>query len=334
MPRLLLGQDSILDNDALLARGFGFVNKASEADFVVHFSTERYGVGHHSLHGYQVPDDPTPFPRNKSVMCQVEPPLAPYRQLVYGQAFLKQFHTAYVFNPTPGEENQFSVGPKPHLFPYVPGVKNRITREDTTLGMRKFYYAGSRYQQWGSPSAHGNVNLYPLRSQIVERLMAEGQPFFVIGEGWSPANTGGSGDWRATKMKEIEDNNVDFVLCLENSRYPNYVSEKIHDGFNSDRVVFYLGCPNIQDFIPGNTFIDLSQPPYYKEVQNPQPYVFNFEGVLERIRNMTQTEYDEILGRAREFRDSTLTDAAYREQQTIVTTHLAQRLLGQNPAPL
>ena len=327
MPRLLLGQDSILDKEVLAARGFSLTEKAAHADYTIHFSTERYGVEHHARHGYQVPEDATPFPRNKSVMIQVEPPLAAYRQLVYGTDFLKQFHTAYVFNPDPNASNQFPVAQKPHLFPYYPAEKDRITREDTTLDIRKFYYAGSRYQQWGSPSAHGNVNLYPLRAQIVEHLMKEGHPFHVIGEGWAPRTSGGVEDWRALKMQEIEDNDVDFVFCLENSRYPNYVSEKIHDGFNSDRVVFYLGCPNIQDFVPANTFIDLSQPPYYKEVQNEQPYVFNFEGVLERIRNMTQTEYDEILGRARAFRDSTLTDDNYREQQVELTKHLAQRLL-------
>ena len=319
--KLLLGEYPILHAPTLEANNVEIVSKPEEADFIIHFSTESYGQG------YQMPNSVAPFPRSKGVMIQVEPPLVPYRQLVYNKEFLDQFHTAYVFSPHEGAKNQFPVTEKPHLFPYPSGWANRISRSNTLLGpKRKFYYAGGRYSQWGSPNAHGSVNLYPLRSQLVAYLLEQGLANYVIGDGWTDKTTREDSDWRGSKLNEVIRNECDFCLCLENSRCFNYVSEKIHDGFNADRVVFYLGCPNIHNFIPEDCFVNLSQPPYYKVVANPQPYTFNFEAVRDRILSMTQTEYETILGKAREFRDTVLTEDNYVKEAEKLTLHLLNRL--------
>jgi len=50
-----------------------------------------------------------------------------------------------------------------------------------------------------------------------------------------------------------------FALCLENSSFPGYVSEKIFDCFFAGTVPLYLGAPDIQDYVPADAFVDLRQ---------------------------------------------------------------------------
>jgi len=127
-------------------------------------------------------------------------------------------------------------------------------------------------------------------------------------------------------LNEAIRNECDFVLCLENSRCFNYMSERFTTGSTVTALSSIWGCPNAHKFVPDNCFVNLSQPPYYKVVANPQPYTFNFEAVKDRILTMTQVEYDEILGHAREFRDTVLTESNYEAEARKLTLHLLNRL--------
>jgi hypothetical protein len=46
-----------------------------------------------------------------------------------------------------------------------------------------------------------------------------------------------------------------FHLALENCRYPNYFSEKIADAYLSWAFPVYVGCPNLEEFLPESSFI-------------------------------------------------------------------------------
>lgn len=46
-----------------------------------------------------------------------------------------------------------------------------------------------------------------------------------------------------------------FALCYENSEFPGYVTEKIFDCFNAGVIPIYLGAPDVEQYIPENTFI-------------------------------------------------------------------------------
>ena len=48
-----------------------------------------------------------------------------------------------------------------------------------------------------------------------------------------------------------------FALCFENCIFPGYITEKIFDCFFAGCIPVYLGAPNISDFIPESTFIDM-----------------------------------------------------------------------------
>ena len=47
-----------------------------------------------------------------------------------------------------------------------------------------------------------------------------------------------------------------FSICFENLSYEGYVTEKIIDCFNSGVIPIYMGAPDINDFVPENSFID------------------------------------------------------------------------------
>jgi len=48
-----------------------------------------------------------------------------------------------------------------------------------------------------------------------------------------------------------------FAICFENVSYPGYITEKIIDCFVSGVIPIYLGAPDIERFIPRNSFIDM-----------------------------------------------------------------------------
>ena len=47
-----------------------------------------------------------------------------------------------------------------------------------------------------------------------------------------------------------------FALCYENTIWPGYITEKVFDCMRSDCVPIYLGAPNINDYLPPDTYID------------------------------------------------------------------------------
>ncbi len=58
-----------------------------------------------------------------------------------------------------------------------------------------------------------------------------------------------------------------FALCLENSSFPGYISEKIFDCFFAGTVPVYLGAPDVQDYIPADCYVDLGQFGDYAELE-------------------------------------------------------------------
>ena len=59
-----------------------------------------------------------------------------------------------------------------------------------------------------------------------------------------------------------------FSLCLENSIFEGYVSEKIFDCFFSGTIPIYLGAPDVDRLIPAETFIDLRCFKTYTELES------------------------------------------------------------------
>ena len=68
---------------------------------------------------------------------------------------------------------------------------------------------------------------------------------------------------RINSKKEIL-SQYKFAICYENAKnIPWYITEKIFDCFFVGCIPVYLGPPNIDDFIPKNTYIDKNKFPSY-----------------------------------------------------------------------
>lgn len=53
--------------------------------------------------------------------------------------------------------------------------------------------------------------------------------------------------------------NYKFAICFENMSYPGYVTEKIIDCFRAGVIPLYFGAPDISDYVPKASFIDLRE---------------------------------------------------------------------------
>lgn len=58
--------------------------------------------------------------------------------------------------------------------------------------------------------------------------------------------------------KHVALNDYKFSVCAENCLQKNYISEKFWDCILTDTVPIYLGCSNIEDYIPKESFININ----------------------------------------------------------------------------
>jgi hypothetical protein len=193
-----------------------------------------------------------------------------------------------------------------------------IRREDTTIKTRKIYYAGMKSRNFASvPDSEGFINLYPLRHKLCQEII-DADAGYCFGNGWPSISKGNmpniNSSFRLQKIADIEQLQCDFILCLENGIMKNYLCEKFHDGMMVDRVMLYLGLPNISDYVPPDCFVDLRQFVTIKNAdfgditgqpcQEPQELIFDTAAMLELVKTMTQEEYDKIIRNARAYRQS------------------------------
>lgn len=231
----------------------------------------------------------------KTVYIAQEPPKM--ESVIWCYKNFDKFKLVVTFNPDPAKENQIPFNsvdypcwvsiPLPHLIP--------IYRPDTTIKTRGVYFAGSRMQP-SAPNIEGTFRIRHLRKIIGESLLHAFPDSVMIGCGWNGRKEERPLSWREDKLKMIPSTNTDFVLALENTIIKNYVTEKIWDGFYSDKVTLYLGAPNINDFVSNECFVDLR--PFFDIDKN----IFDTNGLIEKIKNISQDEYDSMIKHARKIR--------------------------------
>ncbi|NLK86608.1 MAG: hypothetical protein GX279_03840 [Clostridiaceae bacterium] len=79
------------------------------------------------------------------------------------------------------------------------------------------------------------------------------QDFHLYGSGWDGLRSSVGGCRH--KFSVLRDHK--FSICTENSFVRGYITEKIFDNFFSGCIPVYCGAPNIKDYIPSDTFIDI-----------------------------------------------------------------------------
>lgn len=289
-------------NQKLLEENFFLVESIDNADFILAQST---------LPSINIPLE-------KVIYIAVEPPLADHRLFCYSK--FDEFHTVITHNPNPKKDNQFPFtdSNEPQYYPTRPDPSciPQYTRKDTKLGDRGVFYAGMIGQYEDCKNVFGGINLTKVRRVLGEHF-SKNPASKIIGIGWDNQTTK-VGNWRIDKSNQIKDSNCDFVLALENTMLPNYLYEKIWDGFASDRVTLYLGTPNIEKHIPLNCFVSLL--PFFNKVTGE----IDCEGISKLLNSMSQKQYDDILSNARKFRKTT--KGRHQELQNKLTSFIVDRI--------
>lgn len=243
----------------------------------------------------------------KTIYIASEVPRTSHRRWCYER--FDEFKLVVCYNPEFGKNNQIPFTPddKPQCYPMGRATFKQDEREDTTIKSRGVFFAGNRRDNDITPDVFGGYNIMPLRIILGEHFLKKFPKSKIIGIGWFGQKTKVAA-WGKNKGEEINNSDCDFVLSLENTYYPNCISEKLFDGFMSDRVTLYLGDINIDKHVPLNCFIDLR--PYF----NIETKEFNLVDLDKRIKEMTQEEYDSILKNARQFQKEIYGKHAYYHQ--------------------
>lgn len=297
-----MGAESLwsIDVSMLLAAGHTLTD-VHDADIVIN-------LNNHWINGPNV------------IMLSWEPNFYHHVKVCYKEPDL--FHTVFRFGPCDAAKRSFPITQDPIAFPYyayVPGP-DRV-RDDTALRGRRVFFAGvARYDDL--PDDDGRRGLYAARTHLVRALQSEGVDVYAEGPGYGndSREDGRIGTWDQIKLDLCRRVGADFHLCMENCQLENYISEKIHHGFQSDLVVLYLGNPDIHKYVPSEAFINLNE--YY----DPSRRRVNAAAVAHLLKNMTQAEYNAILGAARAWRGTAKLKERFGVQARRLTQVIVDRL--------
>lgn len=125
------------------------------------------------------------------------------------------------------------------------------------------HYRGIQDPPLDSPSYNRAIEtqLHDHRYQGIGYFKPRGS-LDLFGQGWPPEIAPACED----KLKTIR--SYKFSLCLENGQYPGYVTEKLIDCLVAEVVPLYLGAPDIHDYFPSDSFIDLRQFTSWSQLQD------------------------------------------------------------------
>lgn len=113
-----------------------------------------------------------------------------------------------------------------------------------------------------SSSIHSNYSanddtskiLYLERVELANKLSTTGI-VDIFGKNWKTDGKNIKGEiWN----KHVGLDDYKFSVCCENSYQKNYISEKFWDAILTDTIPIYMGCKNINDYIPQECFINLN----------------------------------------------------------------------------
>lgn len=129
--------------------------------------------------------------------------------------------------------------------------------------------------------------LYTYRRQLVKYFDSVLQDFHVYGSTWDCKSYCGK---CTNKLETLR--NYKFSLTIENQSMPGWISERILECFLAGCVPVYFGAPNITDYIPANTFIDIrdfvSMDMFLEYIVHMDKY--KLEDYRQNIRNFLKSE--------------------------------------------
>jgi hypothetical protein len=179
----------------------------------------------------------------------------------------------------------------------VVGKKDRYTvaADKRFRGVRRLYKRiRAAYLQAVNPALRLR-DLYHDRLEAI-RFFAGTPGFCLFGMGWDTGDGLAHSYYRAARRagatavadKVRTMTQFRFALCYENCVYPGYVTEKIFDCFFAGCVPVYLGAPDIDAYVPPDTFIDRRR-------------FRNLDDLSRHLRALSPAEVARHLDAAREF---------------------------------
>jgi len=200
----------------------------------------------------------------------------------------RQFHRIISCNPLLAEESRrfhylpvISYG---YPFPSGHGFSGAPCNRAQLLSRRN-----AICQVVGAKHSLLSSELYTVRRDVAHWFHRHGSlPLNVYGRPAMhvPNYRGGTDDKLAT-MQQYR-----FSLCFENSYHPRwtrgYMTEKLLDSLQAEAVPIYMGCSNVEDYVPTDCFID------YRTLGNPAELDAFLKG-------LTTEDYVGYVERARSF---------------------------------
>jgi hypothetical protein len=148
-------------------------------------------------------------------------------------------------------------------------------------------------------------NLYIDRQKIVSYFDGK-EGFRLYGKNWDVSVVGEISPHYEDKLRVLGESR--FALCLENTAFSGFITEKLFDALFAGAIPIYLGAPDVEDWIPASCFIDLRK-------------FDSLEALDFYIRNISETDAQIYLLAARSFIES--------EQFDFFTSkHLADRIVS------
>jgi len=270
-----------------------------------------------------IPEDVTSHPEKlkKTIYVAYEVPLTGH--VFYCYTLLDKLHTAVVYSVDPAKSNQIPMSFNPLYFPVNPFFENDLDLGEIKEINNKIFYAGARcFGIYNDVPELFGVNAKEDRDKLACEILKR-KKGTIVGEGW-PLKTKYPDDkmsWRKRKILDTKEANCSYHLCFENYLMPGLISERLHDGFSSDRVILYLGDPQIDRWLPNDCYIDLRQ---FFDGKN---HKFDHEAFFNKIDSITLEEYSAILNNARTLRKSMDREGFIKERDKI-TKLIINRIYG------
>ena len=135
--------------------------------------------------------------------------------------------------------------------------------------------------------------IYQERIKAID-FFSDKNGFDLFGHGWGKHNSKElsmsviQGCYRGVVENKNETlSKYRFVLCLENSIFPGYVTEKIFDAMLAGCVPIYYGAPDINQYVDNATFIDFR---HFKNYQELYDFLLKIDkyGYGQYLRNITK----------------------------------------------
>lgn len=207
-------------------------------------------------------------------------PVFPYRILFAGafqtfktssgvnqQAHFPNYHAEDIKSPVPWSERDF----------LVMMAANKYWQEPFSIPLwsNPKRYLGWLRDQWFKYTSPARS--LAIKNQLHDKRLEAVEYFGLLkllslyGPGWQDLSRLPAG-WRRRLETIVQkmhpqpcDNKIKtiagykFAVCFENVSYPGYITEKIIDCFVAGVIPIYLGAPDVEDFIPKESFIDMRE---------------------------------------------------------------------------